>query len=137
MDKNRARKLENRMIREYGIGIRIHINPRPLDLEIFGELRDQPSGRVEIGAARDAAKENNLEFAAFDMSKPGDPPFSEKIYIWGKSIDLRDMSKDIQDEELEKWIVDECRKFTGDLKNAEDALKRMLTRKIPEAKASI
>ncbi len=122
MDRSSARQLERKMARTYGVEIRIHINPHPDVVELFRRINYQSSKMFHISDAEEAAKKNSLRLASFDMSKPGEPRFSDKAYAWGDSIDLRKNSE-CTDSDLEILIESRCKHFIENAMKAEEYLR--------------
>lgn len=79
-------EVERQMIRKYGVGLRIHKRNGSdhLVCNIWKEISDQPSNKLEEELANYLTKKRNLKFGFFDMSRPGKPQFSRKSYVWYK-----------------------------------------------------
>ena len=78
---------ERELIRDYGIGIRLYnSNPSGYTCNFWDDIPVQPLNKLEEEVAKYVAKGKKLKFGFFDVSKPGEPPFSEKSCVWYKIV---------------------------------------------------
>jgi len=114
--ESKFRGIESKIVRKHGIGIRIHVGNPCCDIVAWEDMQDQPLGKLDVGVAEYSAKKCNLGVGLFDMSKPGEPAFSERTYVWRNSVNIE--TKTI-DELLRNVpaIESEINKFVEEFKN--------------------
>jgi len=91
--------LESRLERKYGVGIRIHTDePSGYCCDVSQWMADQCISNLKREVAEYSAKKCGLCYGFFDMSHPGEPPFSEKVHVWCKYEKFESL------EGIEEWI---------------------------------
>ena len=129
MAESKFRGIESKIVRKHGVGIRIRVGNPCCDIVAWEDMQDQPLGKLDVGVAEYSARKCNLGVGLFDMSKPGEPPFSERTYVWRNSINIEtntinELLKNVP--EIESQINAFVENFKDEVANVEPHYKQNL-----------
>jgi hypothetical protein len=91
--KHEAWLMESRLMRKYGVSmLRVGVEDKG---GYFCSVSERSSDQYISGLKREvaeySAKKLGMYFCPIDMSHPGDDPYSEVIWVWGKDEKFEDL----------------------------------------------